>query len=42
MGLQEFSGHLRVTSTRGGGVIDGALATITSDGGFAVSAGLNP
>jgi hypothetical protein len=42
MGLQEFSGHLRVTYTGGGGIIDGALATLTSDGGFAVSAGFNP
>jgi PKD repeat protein len=42
MGLQEFSGHLRVTYGGGGGVIDGALATLTSDGGFAVSAGFNP
>jgi hypothetical protein len=42
MGLQEFSGHLRVTYTGGGGIIDGALATLTNDSGFAVSAGFNP
>jgi hypothetical protein len=42
MGIDNFSGHLRVTYTGGGGVIDGALATLTSDGGFAVSAGFNP
>jgi PKD repeat protein len=42
MGLKQFSGHLRVTYTGGGGIIDGALATLTSDGGFAVSAGFNP
>jgi hypothetical protein len=42
MGLDTFSGHLRVTSTGGAGIIDGALATLTDDGGFAVSAGFNP
>jgi hypothetical protein len=42
MGIDNFSGHLRVTSTGGAGIIDGALATLTNDGGFAVSAGFNP
>lgn len=42
MGLQDFNGHLRVSYTAGGGTIDGALAVLTNDGGFAVSAGFNP
>lgn len=42
MGIDNFSGHLRVTYTGGGGIIDGALATLNNDGGFAVSAGFNP
>jgi hypothetical protein len=42
MGVSEFSGQIRVTQTGGTGVLDGALATLTPDGGFAVSSGFNP
>lgn len=42
MGVSEFSGQIRVTQTGGNGVLDGALATLTPDGGFAVSSGFNP
>jgi hypothetical protein len=42
MGVSEFSGQIRVTQTGGTGVLDGALATLTQDGSFAVSSGFNP
>jgi hypothetical protein len=42
MGVSEFSGQIRVTQTGGTGVLDGALATLTPDGGFAISSGFNP
>jgi hypothetical protein len=40
--VSNFSGQIRVTQIGGSGIIDGALATLTSDGGFAVSSGFNP
>jgi hypothetical protein len=42
MNISDFDGQVRVTQIGGSGIIDGALATLTSDGGFAVSAGFNP
>jgi len=42
MGLSDFDGTVRVTQTGGTGIIDGALAILTDDGGFAVSEGFNP
>lgn len=42
MGITQFAGQLRVTQIGGTGVVNGALATLSEDGGFAVSAGLIP
>jgi hypothetical protein len=42
MGITQFDGTLRVTRIGGTGVVNGALATLSDDGGFAVSAGLIP
>ena len=42
MGIPEFSGQIRVTRVGGTGVIDGILATQTTDGGYAISSGFNP
>jgi hypothetical protein len=42
MGVTDFDGSIRVTQTSGSGIINGALATLTTDGGFAVSEGFNP
>jgi hypothetical protein len=39
---QDFQGHLRVTQISGSGLVNGALATVGTDGSFAVSAGFNP
>jgi hypothetical protein len=42
MGISDFDGVIRVNQTGGPGVVTGALATLTDDGGFAVSGGFNP
>jgi hypothetical protein len=42
MGVSSFAGQLRLTRTCGDGVLAGALATLNSDGSFAVSGGFNP
>ena len=42
MGIAEFDGQVRVTQIGGTGIVNGALATLSNDGGFAVSAGLIP
>ncbi len=42
MGITQFDGAVRVTQVGGSGVVNGALATLSEDGSFAVSAGLIP
>jgi hypothetical protein len=42
MNVTAFDGQIRLTQTGGDGVLAGTLATLGSDGSFAVSGGFNP